>query len=91
MCRNIIRLRRADRLPTEDELHHAALQYVRKISGYREPSRVNRLAFEAAVEEIAGASRVLFDHLVVTPDRPRPFAESSAISLQPSAGKSPLP
>jgi len=80
MCRNIVRLRQPDRPPTEEELHHAALQFVRKISGYREPSRVNRPAFDAAVKEIASASRVLFDHLVVAPDRPRASEESSAIS-----------
>ncbi|MGH2605146.1 MAG: DUF2277 domain-containing protein [Anaerolineales bacterium] len=91
MCRNIVRLRQPDRLPTEDELHHAALQYVRKISGYREPSRVNRPAFDAAVEEIAAASRILFDHLVVAPDRPRPPSEPSALSTQRSAAKSTLP
>ncbi len=91
MCRNIIRLRQPDRLPTDEELHHAALQFVRKISGYREPSRVNRLAFEAAVGDITAASRVLFDHLVVAPDRPRASSEPSAISRQRSAAKSPLP
>lgn len=71
MCRNIVRLRRPDRLPTDEELHHAALQYVRKISGYREPSRANRPAFEAAVDEVAAASRHLFEHLVVAPERAR--------------------
>ena len=81
MCRNIIRLRQPDRPPTEEELHHAALQFVRKISGYREPSRVNRPAFDAAVEEIATASRALFENLVVGPDRSR----SPATSRQPSA------
>ncbi|MGH2628350.1 MAG: DUF2277 domain-containing protein [Anaerolineales bacterium] len=85
MCRNIVRLRRPDGLPTDDELHHAALQFVRKISGYREPSRVNRPAFDAAVSEIAAASRILFEHLVVAPDRPRSTEASSAIRHPRSA------
>jgi hypothetical protein len=51
--------------PTEDELRDAALQFVRKISGYREPSKANRDAFDGAVAEIAEASRKLFDGLVV--------------------------
>jgi hypothetical protein len=67
MCRNIVQLRRPDRPPTEDELHLAARQFVRKITGYRLPSRANQQAFEAAIDEVAAASKVLFDHLVVPP------------------------
>ncbi|MFQ5474036.1 MAG: DUF2277 domain-containing protein [Dehalococcoidia bacterium] len=53
MCRSIKKLRdRALRAP-DDEFAEAALQFVRKISGYRHPSRANRAAFEAAVDEIA--------------------------------------
>ncbi len=65
MCRNIRKLRQPTGLPTEDELRDAALQFVRKISGYREPSKANRDAFDTAVTEIADASRKLFDRLVV--------------------------
>jgi hypothetical protein len=65
MCRNIKKLRRPEGQPTDNELHDAALQFVRKVSGYREPSRANREAFEAAVSEIASATRVLFERLVV--------------------------
>ena len=61
MCRSIITLRRADQYPTDDEVHAAALQFVRKISGYRVPSKKNEEAFNAAVEEIAHASRHLLD------------------------------
>ena len=64
MCRNIKRLRQQDRLPTEDKLRGAALQFVRKISGYREPSWANRQAFEAAVEEITIVTRTMFERLV---------------------------
>jgi hypothetical protein len=60
MCRNIKKLRQADRQPTEQELHDAALQFVRKISGYRAPSRANREAFQAAADEISAAGRRMF-------------------------------
>lgn len=65
MCRNIRKLRRSDRDPTDEELHDAALQFVRKISGYRVPSGANRACFDRAVEEVASASRGLFDALIV--------------------------
>lgn len=87
MCRNIVRLRRPDGLPTDEELHHAALQFVRKISGYREPSRANRLAFDAAVEEIASASRHLFEHLVVGSERPRSAHSTQHSALRESSPK----
>lgn len=64
MCRNIRKLRKPDAPPTDDELRDAALQFVRKISGYRQPSRANRDAFEGAVSEISQASRRMFDRLV---------------------------
>jgi hypothetical protein len=60
MCRSIVKLR-GETLASEEEVRAAALQFVRKISGYREPSRRNAEAFEAAVEEIAGSSRRLLD------------------------------
>lgn len=61
MCRSIKTLRRADEPATETEIREAALQYVRKVSGYRAPSRRNADAFDAAVDEIATASRRLLD------------------------------
>jgi len=63
MCRSIKPLRMADRPATEQEIAEAALQYVRKVSGYRKPSRLNQEAFDAAVLEIAGATEKLLDHL----------------------------
>jgi len=63
MCRNIKTLRRADVIPTSEEIELAALQYVRKISGYRAPSRRNQMAFEAAVAEVAGATGRLLEGL----------------------------
>ena len=59
MCRSIKQLRRAGAPPTEEDLQAAALQFVRKISGYRVPSRTNRPAFDRAVSEIAVSSRQL--------------------------------
>jgi hypothetical protein len=64
MCRNIVKLRFPDRPPTDEELQDAALQFVRKISGFRKPSKANQQAFERAVVEIAASSRELFDSLV---------------------------
>ncbi len=56
MCRNIKPLFNFEPPATPDEIHDAALQFVRKISGFRQPSKVNAAAFEAAVEAIAAAS-----------------------------------
>ena len=68
MCRSIKRLRGPEGLASEPEIREAALQYVRKVSGFREPSSRNREAFEAAVEEVARASRRLLES--VTRSRP---------------------
>jgi hypothetical protein len=65
MCRNIKKLRTKERAPTEEELNLAALQFVRKVSGYRRPSKANEDAFNQAVEEIALATKRMFDHLVI--------------------------
>lgn len=65
MCRSIKTLRRPQGSVTEEEVYEAALQFVRKISGYRVPSRANRDAFDAAVAEVAQASRRLLDGLTV--------------------------
>jgi hypothetical protein len=65
MCRNIKRLRRPDGAPSDQELRDAALQFVRKISGFNAPSQGNRAAFDAAVSDVAAAGRKLFDSLHV--------------------------
>jgi hypothetical protein len=65
MCRNIKQLRQPDQPPTEEELRAAALQFVRKVSGYRVPSRANQAAFDQAVGEIAAATKKLLDGLVI--------------------------
>ena len=63
MCRSIKTLRRQGEPATNEEIAAAALQYVRKVSGYRKPSQVNAEAFDGAVDEIAAASRRLLDAL----------------------------
>ena len=63
MCRNIRKLRQPERQPTEQELEDAALQFVRKVSGYRKPSRANERAFNNAVHDIAAVTRRLFENL----------------------------
>ncbi|HSP64990.1 MAG TPA: DUF2277 domain-containing protein [Candidatus Deferrimicrobium sp.] len=62
MCRSIKTLRGADPV-TDDEVRAAALQFVRKVSGYRAPSASNRDAFDAAVEEVTSSTRNLLEHL----------------------------
>jgi hypothetical protein len=72
MCRNIHTLYNFDPPATEAEIHEAALQYVRKVSGFRKPSKANAAAFNTAVERIAAASRDLLAALETTaPPRDR--------------------
>jgi hypothetical protein len=63
MCRNIKQLRNSEQPVTEMEIREAALQYVRKVSGYRKPSRANEEIFNIAVEEIALATQKLLGDL----------------------------
>ncbi len=63
MCRSIKTLRRPDETATEEEIRAAALQFVRKVSGYRTPSRKNEEAFNAAVSEVASASQRLLERV----------------------------
>jgi hypothetical protein len=63
MCRSIKTLRRGDGQAGDEEVRAAALQFVRKVSGYHMPSRANEAAFNSAVEEIAAASRRLLGSL----------------------------
>ena len=66
MCRNITTLHNFDPPASEEEIRAAALQYVRKISGYSKPSQANVEAFEEAIEEVAGVSTKLLDRLVTS-------------------------
>lgn len=70
MCRNIQPLYNVAPPATEDEVYAAAMQYVRKISGFTRPSKLNEAAFYAAVDAIAAASRDLLA-VLVTPAPPR--------------------
>jgi hypothetical protein len=64
MCRNIHTLFNFEPPATDEEVRSAALQYVRKISGFTKPSRANEEAFVRAVDEVATATRRLLDELV---------------------------
>ena len=67
MCRSIKTLRNTEIPATEEEIRAAALQFVRKVSGYRKPSKVNEAAFERAVEEVAEATEKLLNTLAIKP------------------------
>ena len=67
MCRSIKTLRASTGRATEQEISEAALQYVRKVSGYRKPSRLNQAAFDAAVQEVAAATRRMLEQLNAAP------------------------
>lgn len=84
MCRNIKVLFNFDPPATPQEVHDAALQFVRKVSGFTEPSQVNEPAFNEAVAEVAAASQKLLDHLV-THAQPRDRQEQAAKARQRAA------
>ena len=72
MCRNIRILYNFEPPTSDDEIHSAALQYVRKVSGMQKPSRANETAFEAAVEEVSAATaRLLRELVTAAPPRDR--------------------
>lgn len=82
MCRSIKQLRHAEIPASDQEFHEAALQYVRKVSGYRKPSRANSAAFDAAVLEIADSTRRLLASLEPLPSRQPP--------VNPRSGDAPV-
>ena len=63
MCRSIKKLRDPDIIPSEAEIQAAALQYIRKVSGYRQPSRRNQEVFDRAVLEVATSTHKLLEQL----------------------------
>ena len=63
MCRSIKPLRLPDRPATEQEIQEAALQYVRKVSGYRKPSKANEEVFAKAIQEVAKSTRKMLEAL----------------------------
>jgi hypothetical protein len=79
MCRSIHTLHNFDPPATAEEVEAAALQFVRKISGFTKPSRANEEAFARAVDEVASASRRLLDALVTSaPPRNREVEAAKA-------------
>lgn len=68
MCRSIKQLRSSEQLATEAEIQAAALQFVRKVSGYRVPSKANKVVFETAVSEITTITQRLLDQLKSNPN-----------------------
>jgi hypothetical protein len=63
MCRNIKKLRKPQTIPTSAELTDASLQFIRKISGYRIPSKANQKAFDKAVKSVAAVAEKMFHEL----------------------------
>jgi hypothetical protein len=81
MCRSIKRLHNFQPPATEEEIRDSSIQYVRKLSGFTRPSKVNEAPFARAVEQVAQASRELLDSLVTTappPDRDLESARAAA-------------
>ena len=66
MCRNIRTLFNFDPPATDDEIHAASVQFVRKLSGFTHPSKANEVVFDRAIEEVAVVARRLIDNLVTT-------------------------
>lgn len=77
MCRNIRTLFNFDPPASEDEIHAASVQFVRKLSGFAKPSQANEAAFDRAVNDIAGVARELM-HSLVTTAAPRDREEWAA-------------
>lgn len=79
MCRNIKLLYNFQPATTDEEIRAAAIQFVRKVSGFNKPSAANQEAFEAAIEEITAASRKMLDALVTNaPPRDREIEREKA-------------
>ncbi len=90
MCRNIKPLFNFEPPATEDEIHAASLQFVRKISGFTKPSKANEVAFLAAVDEIAAVAHKLLDTLE-TNAPPKDRAEEADKARARSAQRFPNP
>ena len=80
MCRNIKQLYNFDPPATDDEIRAAALQFVRKLTGFNKPSQANEAAFNQAVDDITSTARVLMESLSTTA-RPRD-RETEAVKLR---------
>ena len=84
MCRSIKVLRRPAEPATRDEISAAALQFVRKVSGFRKPSRANQEAFDTAIVEIAGSVEKLLGKLARIDVSSRPVADRKTLSRRSS-------
>lgn len=84
MCRNIKTLFNFDPPATDAEIRDAAMQFVRKLSGFNAPSKANRQAFDIAVDEVAAAARQLFESLE-TSGKPKDREEEAAKAKARSA------
>jgi hypothetical protein len=81
MCRNIKTLFNFEPPATDEEIHASALQFVRKLSGFNAPSRINEAAFNRAVEEVTASARLLIDSLVtLAPPKDREVERARAIA-----------
>lgn len=92
MCRNIKTLFNFDPPATDEEVRDAALQFVRKLSGFNAPSKANRKAFDTAVDEVAAAAHRLFESLETSArpkDREEEAAKARARSAERFAPKQP--
>lgn len=88
MCRNIHTLHNFEPAATAEEVHAAALQYVRKIAGTTKPSKANQEAFDRAVHEIAHATQHLLDDLIATvPPKNREEEAAKARARAVKAGR----
>src|SRR5207248_7565416 len=91
MCRSIKTLRRPEGHASDEEIAAAALQYIRKVSGYRAPSQRNSRAFDAAVREVGRAPRHLLEEIEKPrpdppPRAPRPPAQPKSRRRRPPTG-----
>jgi hypothetical protein len=92
MCRNIKTLFNFDPPATDEEIRDAALQFVRKLSGFNAPSKANREAFDTAVDQVAAVARRLFESLETTTqpkDREEEAAKARARSAERFGAKQP--
>ncbi len=92
MCRNIKTLFNFDPPATDEEVRDAALQFVRKLSGFNAPSKANREAFDTAVDEVAAVARRLFESLETTAkpkDREEEAAKARARSAERFGARQP--
>ncbi len=82
MCRNIRTLYNFDPPATEEEIRASALQFVRKLSGFNKPSKINETAFNQAVEQVSEAARTLISSLVtLSPPRNREVEQTKSALL----------